>query len=242
MKDSETTVPERPILTFGLEGLEPREELLFKSFVRLLDHLTHQHWSYQPADANRRIDLLVVAHGVRPTRCQYASREPQPVLRLGSIGANGHGYLLWPLKPGALETELNRLGGLSVIQRDAVRVRALVKELTPAEQTVINIFKDSMRLLQWPPSILLAGMGRMRLATLLTGKAMKLDELVRRSALPVNLCHAFILDLQQANLLISQNPLVQPTYPQPATLQKRTQLGLLDRIRLRLGIKSPSRL
>ena len=238
MKDYQSTILERPTLTFGVEGLGLREELLFKSFVRLLDHLTHQHWTYQPAAANQQIDLLVVAEDVQPTSYQYAGREPQPVLRLGSTGANGPGYLMWPLKPGALESELNRLGAMSIMQRDAVRGRALFKGVTPGEQAVVNIFKDSMRLLRWPPALLLVGMGRMRLATLLTGKAMKLDELVHRSALPVNLCHAFVLDLQQANLLTSLSDSVQPAYPQPAVLQKVTKHGLLDRIRLRLGINS----
>lgn len=238
MKDYESTVLERSTLTFCVEGLGAREELLFKSFVRLLDHLTHQQWSYQPAAANQRIDLLVVADGVEPTQCQNASQEPQPVLRLGSSGANGHGYLSWPLKPGALESELNRLGGLSLRQHGAPDAQALFTGAATGGQTVINVFKDSMRLVQWPPARLLAGIGRMRLATLLTGKAMKLDELVSRSALPLDLCQAFVLDLQRANLLTSPGQPVQPTYLQPAPSQKVAQPGLLDRIRLRLGINS----
>ena len=62
-----STIVERLTLTFCVEGLPAREELLFKSFVRLLDHLTQQHWSYQPPAAHQRIDLLVVADGVQPT-------------------------------------------------------------------------------------------------------------------------------------------------------------------------------
>ena len=238
MKDYESTILERPTLTFGVEGLGAREELLFKSFVRLLDHLTHQRWSYQPAAADQRIDLLVVADGVQPTQCQDANQPPQPVLRLGSTGTNGHGHLSWPLKPGALESELNRLGGQSLTQRGALHVRVLLTGAATGEQTVTDISEDPMRLLKWPPAKLLAGIGRMRLATLLTGKAMKLDELVRRSALPMDLCRAFVLDLQRANLLISPSQPVQPTYQQPAPLQKVAQPGLLDRIRLRLGINS----
>lgn len=240
MKDYESTALERATLTFCVEGLGAREELLFKSFVRLLDHLTHQRWSYQPAAAKQRIDLLVVADGVELSQFQDATQAPQSVLRLGSSGTNGHGYLSWPLKPGALESELNRLGGMSLRQRDAPRVDALPTRVATGEQAVINIYKDPMRLLQWPPAKLLAGVGRMRLATLLTGKSMKLDELVRRSAVPADLCHAFVLDLQRAKLLVSPSQPDQPAYPQPAPFQKVTQPGLFDRIRLRLGIKSLS--
>lgn len=249
-------------MTFCVEGLAAREELLFKSFVLLLDHMTHQQWSYQPAAANQRIDLLVVAEGVELTLYQSADQSQQPVLRLGSSGANGHGYLSWPLKPGLLEVELNRLGGLAIKQRGVPHVQALFTGAATAVQAVIDTSKDSMRLLQWPPARLLAGVGRMRLATLLTGKAMQLDELVRRSALSVEICQAFVLDLQRANLLTSPSSSIEPAHPQPAlqkvkqpggqgfdpqvpgsqpALQKVTQPGLFDRIRLRLGIKSPSR-
>ncbi len=240
MTQYETTVLERSTLTFSVEGMPAREELLFKSFVRLLDHLTHQQWSYQPAAAAQRIDLLVVADGVQPTQYQGEGQPPQPVLRLGSSGGNGHGYLSWPLKPGALESELNRLGGLSITQRGAQHVQALFTGAATGERTVIDTSIDSMRLSQWPPAHLLAGVGRMRLATLLTGKAMKLDELHRRSALPVDVCQAFVLDLQRANLLMSRSPAAQPAYSQPA-IKKVAQPGLLDRIRMRLGIKGLSR-
>lgn len=240
MTDYESTVLERSTLTFCVEGLPAREELLFKSFVRLLDHLTHQQWSYQPATANQRIDLLVVADGVAPTQYQNAGQSPQAVLRLGSSGANGHGYLSWPLKPGALEVELNRLGGLSIRQCGVPHVQALFTGAATGGPTVIDTSKDSMRLLQWPPARLLAGVGRMRLATLLTGKAMRLDELVRRSALSLEICQAFVLDLQRANLLTSPSNFMKPIHPQPV-LQTVTQPGLFDRIRMRLGIKSPSR-
>lgn len=241
MPDYQSTVSERSTLTFCVEGLAAREELLFKSFVRLLDHMTHQQWSYQPADANQRIDLLVIADGVQPTLYQGADASQQPVLRLGSSGANGHGYLSWPLKPGALKVELNRLGSLSTRRDGAPHVQALFTGAATGGQAGIDTSKDLMRLLQWPPARLLAGVGRMRLATLLTGKAMRLDELVRRSALPVDTCQAFVLDLQRANLLTSPGNAAQPSSPQPVPLPKVTQPGLFDRIRLRLGIKSLSR-
>lgn len=241
MKDYESTVLERSTLTFCVEGLPAREELLFKSFVRLLDHLTHQQWSYQPADASQRIDLLVVADGVQPTQYKSSSQPDQPVLRLGSTGGDGHGYLSWPLKPGALEFELNRLGGLSIKQRGAPHVQALFTGAAVGHQVVVDTSKDLMRLVQWPPARLLAGVGRMRLATLLTGKAMKLDELVRRSALPVDVCQAFVLDLQSANLLTSPSPAAQPAHSQPAAIKKVAQPGLLDRIRMRLGLNGMSR-
>ena len=108
--------------------------------------------------------------------------------------------------------------------------------------------KDLMRLQKWPPPLLLAGTGRMRLATLLTGKAMSLGELVTRSALPLQVCKAFVDELQIAQLLLSvgitptQTPVLkpEPALPPKTALPKVVQPGLLDRIRIRLGINSPS--
>ena len=255
MESYRSTVIERSTLTFCVEGLPAREELLFKAFVRLLDHLTHQHWSYLPPAAHQRIDLLVVADGVEPTYSKVPNSQPQPVLRLGSEAADGHGYLSWPLKPNALENELNRLGVLTTSQRGVLHSQVLFSgAATGTPLATGDTTKDLMRLQKWPPSRLLSGTGRMRLATLLTGKAMSLGELVTRSSLPLPVCKAFVDELQSAQLLLSvgitptqtatQTPVMKPEPAlQPETpLPKVVQPGLLDRIRFRLGIKSPSRL
>ena len=233
-----STVADRSSLTFSVEGLHAREELLFKAFVRLLDHLTHQQWTYFPAAADARADLLVVADGVEPTYSRNPGQSPQAVLRLGTTGANGNGVLSWPLKPDALEKELNRVGGQVARQRSSKDVLVMS---TP------DTAQGLMRLQQWPPTKLLNGTGRMRLATLLTGKAMSLDELVFRSALPLPLCKIFVDELQRANLLQLTASAPKPALASPAAIAppkvplKTTQPGLLDRIRIRLGIKSLAR-
>jgi hypothetical protein len=238
MDSYRSTVIERPTLTYCVEGLSAREELLFKAFVRLLGHQTHQQWSYQPPAPHLQIDLLVVADGVQPTCSQTANQSSQPILRVGPSTANGHGYLSWPLRPDALENELNRLGGMVLRQRGAPHTQALFTGAAVGSPMVADTSKNLMRLQQWPPSRLLSGVGRMRLATLLTGKAMRLDELVYRSALPLDVCQAFVNDLQQAGLLLSPGSTPFALAVKNSPLPKPAPLGLLERIRLRLGIKS----
>ena len=242
MSSYSSTVIERSNLTFCVEGLQAREELLFKAFVRLLDHLTHQQWTYHPAAANARVDLLVVADGVNPTYSQNPGRSPQPVLRLGSAGVDGHGILSWPLKADALEKELNRLGGHALRERGVKNLPAMSTGAI-ASAAAPDTNRDLMRLQQWPPTKFLSGPGRMRLATLLTGRAMSLDELVYRSALPLPLCKVFVDDLQGARLLqitaITPKPVL--ASPMGIAQPKTVQRGLLDRIRIRLGIKSLAR-
>ncbi|MFS2055626.1 hypothetical protein ACEN8K_43375, partial [Variovorax sp. CT11-76] len=52
---SASTRDRRPLLSFSIEGLPARDELLFKSLVRLLDHRTHQHWAWQVEGADLRV-------------------------------------------------------------------------------------------------------------------------------------------------------------------------------------------
>lgn len=248
MTSYSATVIERPNLTFCVEGLQAREELLFKAFVRLLDRDTDQQWTYHPPAADARVDLLVVADSIEPTYCRKPGQWLQPVLRLGQTGVDGHGVLSWPLKPAALEKELNRLGGQVIGQRDAKDLPTLstgavgaVTAVAPA--TAVDNTRALMRLQQWPPTTLLNGTGRMRLATLLTGRGMSLDELVARSALPLALCKEFVGDLQRAKLLQITAAKPKPVLAGPAdiALPKAAKPGLLDRIRMSLGIKSLAR-
>ena len=114
------------------------------------------------------------------------------------------------------------------------------------------------RLRQWPKPMLLAESGRMRLATLITGRAMSLAELVFRTGLPTLVCERFLADMETAGLIVhpdseaSQAPVwvaPPPRKPRPPAVLERqvavaaatkpvVQMGLLSRIRLRLGIKS----
>lgn len=254
---------QRSSFTFSVEGLAAREELLFKGYVRLLDHMTEHHWQYLEPSAIYRVDLLVTSEYVQPTRFLQNTGSPQSLLQLGVNNINSSAsFLTWPLQPNALEHQLNRLGreirtGAANAQSEgqpATVPAALQAETTPAQPSVRHY-----RLRQWPRPMLLAESGRMRLATLLTGKAMSLEEMVFRSALSRSVCERFITDMQSAGLIIhpdaeaSQGPVrVSPAAKKPrlSAQQERQaaasatkaviQPGLIARIRMRFGMKSPS--
>ena len=210
----------RATLTFCVEGFQAREELLVKSFIRLIDHLTKQQWVYQPLGGQARIDLLLAAPGGSAAFAARYGELPLAVVEVGGDEASpanegpGKGYLSWPLKPGALEKELNRVGELTASQAgrfDAARAdpgllalqtkAASVPHTTTNTTSATNTTLGHLRLKQWPSAQLLTGPGRMRLATLLTGRGMAMDELVSRSRLPQPLCDTFISELRQAGLL-----------------------------------------
>ena len=269
----ETQVGPRSTLTFSVEGFAAREELLLKGYIRLLDYLTEHQWQYHEPSTMRRVDLLIASAQIQPTRFLQAGDRAQPVLQLGGDDTRQSAFFLtWPLKPNELEKQLNRLGrlicsGASVQTQGAAshlntasarpgvaRIDESTAEVTPADTAQLY----SLR--QWPKPMLLAEPGRMRLATLISGRGMSLDEIVLRSALPASVCERFLADMQTAGLLAPQ---AQPAQPDPdlsrivptakkprlepqherqftlATVAAFVQPGLLSRIRMRLGIKSP---
>lgn len=257
----------RKALSFSVEGLTAREELLFKGFVRLLDHLTEHEWHPHEPSTLHRVDLLVAGEHVTPTQFVQADATPQPLLQLGTHNlTNSLLFLSWPLKPKELENQLNSLGRLicgdvALPQGIADTEVSELLDTTPAalyaESAPTKKPARCYRLRKWPKPILLTEPGRMRLATLITGRAMSLEELVFRTALPKAVCERFVADMETAGLILhpdaeaSQAPVwvaPPPRKPRPHPLLERqfglaavkpeAQIGLFARIRSRLGIKN----
>ena len=219
-----TPAAKRATLTFSVEGLQAREELLIKSFIRLIDHLTKQQWVYQPPGGLAPIDLLLAAPGASAAFAARQGRLPLAVVEVGSDSTSPN-YLSWPLKPGALEIELNRVGELAAAEaaslhaarpgpgRDQQASALLAAAMRPSPAAAANANENAnvnaavMRLKQWPPAHLLAGPGRLRLATLLTGRGMAMDELVGRSDLPQPMCETFVSELHRAGMLFHSAPI-----------------------------------
>lgn len=232
---------QRALLSFSVEGLPPREELLFKSLVRLLDHRTHQHWAWKID----RADLRVVGEALSPGSENPA--PPVPVLAVGQVDPQRGGHFLTlPLHADALEQTLNRLGAM------VVHARGL--GLAAAEAVLAD--DAEFRLLRWPPAALLEAPHRIRLATLMTGRPTSLGVLRQRSGMGAQECLDFIADLRRSGLIenvadaaqaaphtaaaasaSAQSPDGSQPEPAPSALARDpVQPGLLARIRSRLGL------
>lgn len=108
-----------------------------------------------------------------------------------------------------------------------------------------------MRMLRWPPASVLVAPGRLRMATLLTGRPLTVYDLQQDSGESLPACRAFFDDLKAAHLLmpapgptlIALEHTAYITSPcKPLTKKSPAPTSLLTRIRMRLqpGLGNPS--
>jgi hypothetical protein len=218
----------RPTLHYSVERLSPRDTLLLKSLVKLLDHRTDQHWCCDPLQAR----LRVRGDETGPAAVGGDSREaagPTPVLMLAHVEQSHEYFLKQPLHAQALETMLNQLGQ-KILQMGGAPAALPARTLRT---------EDPYRLLRWPPAGFLGTPARMRLATLMASQPLSLAGLQQRSGQPAGECAEFFHALVQAGLLQAApaadagRTRAAPAAPAPASL------GLLARIRSRLGLQFP---
>lgn len=240
--------PEKMPLSFSIDGLQAREELLFKSLVRLLSHRTLHNWAYCQPMLSSNVNLKVIAEGIKLP--SFALDAAQQVLTLGSQSTLRPFYLTLPLRADDLEKELNRIGTL-ITQKNAVLPITIAPNYLQSNlpNQLNDIASDPhvlMRLLRWPPTHLLGGLGRIRIATLMTGQPMTLNMLEARSGQTSQNCADFISDLKNAGLvvMVESNSVAPPERfntgadgtEKTAHAPNQPAANLLARIRNRLGL------
>ncbi|MFT4195147.1 hypothetical protein [Ottowia sp.] len=97
------------------------------------------------------------------------------------------------------------------------------------------------KLRRWPPQVLLRGdPGRIRMATLLSRRALGAAELARMSDRPPEESHAFLHVLQSTGLVDARTdalaPPPAPAAPEPTASKPSFGRGLIASIRRRLGV------
>lgn len=217
---------------FSLEGIAPREELLFKSFIRLLRRRMHHDWLYSPQSSFQPVNLRVVSD--KP----LAVKATVPTLTLSAISSTQPGVLCLPLRATEVEAELNRLGALIAASQALAGALTKTPDSLPNPGQVQTEGARVFRLRRWPHAALVNSLPRVRLATLLTHQPLQLEELARRSGQSLAVCTAFAQDLVAAGLVIEGVAANTPpataagATPPPSTAPR----GLLARIRSRLGL------
>lgn len=243
MPNSHNTTPRRLALSYSVEGLPVRDDLLLKSLVRVLDHRSHHHWQ----SVDRGADLRITG---APFGSSAADGQSGTVLRMGYPPGEGEFGLPMPLHAGHLENMFNRIGDHVAQQRSHAAASAAQQPVRDDEQ---------FRLRRWPPTAMLGSSSRLSLATLMIGKAHSLASLHRLSNVPLPLCIEFLRELRQADLVLSSPlPAAAVAGAAPASapgialaaaaralapIQAQSspaQPGLLARIRARFGLQQPA--
>ena len=139
----------RTPLTYSVIGMAPREAMLLKSFIRMLDSRTKQRWVFQSQESDHEqqaADLTFLGdEGEQPQVNAAASTSRQ--LRMGVLALDAYAKLDRPLRPDELERELNRMGKLLVTAR--MKSASAVNVGDYASTNNENIVVDSEPLYLW---------------------------------------------------------------------------------------------
>ena len=85
---------EQEKLTFSVEGLVARDELILKSLIRLLAHRTQQQWFY----ASAPVDLMIIGDAPVPIEQRVSVSPMQCVLYLSQNFGSRTPYLRLPVR------------------------------------------------------------------------------------------------------------------------------------------------
>jgi len=220
----------RTLLNFGLHGLNDREALLFKSCMNIISSRTRHQWVWR----KNVVNLLVLTDDTVGQLSE--SFKTLPIICIGDKiptirrGDGRHEYLARPLRPMDILSCVDRLGDM-IIRNGSVEIDL---------RAISNTTMAAVRLRRWPPVQLLSDTYRTRLATLLTGQPVTLTWLQQRSGAPASVCTDFLAELERADLLESTYITTLPKVAINTAATHAPKMGLLGRIRQRLGLDQPA--
>ncbi len=198
---------------FCVSGLSARNEILLKSFVRLLQNATAQEWVYSPTGT----DLVVLgsehcaAPSARPEQETAPSPSPAPPLpprataRLW-VGNDRPGEpftVPLPLHFKDVETALNHIG-VWLLANPSAAPAAEPAGAGPGHSNDHDHGNgngdgdgdgETYQLLRWPPASFLPTLERKKAATLLLKAQLDLPALARRSGMDLAECALFVQTL-----------------------------------------------
>lgn len=227
-------------LRCGVQGLPAAETALVRTLFRLYQHgASDFRWSLvdsAPYDA-----ILV------------DSNSPHLATEHGHEGVKAVLTLTRPLRSEMLETWLLQTQreffpeGKAARPAEAAPAAASARppEAPAAAHTPVPAPQaDAYKLMRWPPAAMLRNDPTLiRMATVLSRRAMTITELAQVSQQPLDNAQAFALALRDAGMLVSPITVKLPAQPLPDAVAPRiaqpprqTERSLMNRIRLRLGL------
>jgi hypothetical protein len=227
-------------LRFGVQGLPAAEAALVRTLFKLYQHGTGD-FRWELVDAPPYHAVLVDFNAT------LVGHEPaKAVLTIGpsSLGALPNS-LVRPLRSEMLEAWLMQTQR-RFISAAAPSEPKIQQQTPPASAASLAGCQEtgSHKLLRWPPAAMLRNDPRLiRMATVLARRPVTAGELARVSQQPLDSACAFLTTLRNAALLdssmLAQSRLQSgpaSAMSGPAPTAPKIERGLMNRIRLRLGL------
>lgn len=244
--------------TYTLHELASRDEVVFKSVLRVLQGKTRHAWQHtEGGDA----DVVVRSRGCAAPAPSSDFGHSQPVahpdITVSTAGGTACRVLAWPLRIAELIDCLDQAGDEIASLARRVLPQASAATAAPAAATArpdtgavpprwALPATQRMVLTRWPGQALLQRDVRyLKLATVLTGQPVSLLEMAERTGFELQLCRDFVNALHAESLVRLLDGAVRPAHANPAAAQAQrpgAQPGLIARIRLRLEmiIRAPA--
>ena len=253
--------PHSGVFTYKLQELATRDEIVFKSVLRVLQGKTRHAWQHTDAtDAD--VVVRSRAHAGAAPSGDFGHSQPaaHPDITISTSGSSACRVLAWPLRIADVIDCLDQAGeeianlarrvlpGASALSSPASAPAWPCATPAPFAPSGFNGADDlptnqRMVLTRWPgPALLQRDMRYIKLATVLTGQPVNLVEMASRTGFELQLCRSFVdalraeslVRLLESSALPAKGP--QPVAASASAAQQRAsaQPGLIARIRLRL--------
>ena len=229
-----------PAFTYTLRQLAPRDALVFKSVMLVLQGRTRHQWRH--TDDRQTADLMLMGDCMSDFAPLMEDLAGRCVIHISA--AAGYGCLSLPLRISDVIVQLNRAGD-QLNKRRTSHARVAVAPPPPlSDGAELNV--QRVALTRWPEAALLQRDIRyIKLATALTRRPVSIDELATRTQFPIQLCQDFVDILKARHLLHVYGGRVTSgklrTAGRAAAIAharkpKAPRNGLIARIRSRLGM------
>lgn len=197
-----------PVYSFTLRSVASRDELVFKSVVRVLQGKTRHQWHHTD---DRQADLVLLGDHLSDFAPLTDDLGGRCVIHMSATAGYGFHGLSLPLRIADVIAQLDQAGD-DIGRRSGNRAPATGTTATTTTTTVTTITASRdggadlsaqrVALTRWPEAALLQRDIRyLKLATALTGQPVSIVELAARTQFPIQLCQGFVDTLKAGHLV-----------------------------------------